>query len=114
MILDPYRNGCTIWMGENVTSIKGNPQEVCEQLYTRVVVARESVSGKTQYEQVYEIGVDIGGDGIVYKDILNDMGIKTYDIRGKRLDDILPLKTTCIPYNRKPEIRYERIDRFRF
>lgn len=114
MILDPYREGCTIWMGENVTSIKGSPQEVCEQIYMRVVVARESASGNIHYEQVYEIGVDIGGIGITYKNILNDMGIKTYDIRGKRPDDILPLKTSCIPYNSKPEIRYERIARFRF
>lgn len=114
MILDPYRDGCTIWMGENVTSIKGNPHDVCEQIYMRVIVARESTNEKVHYEQVYEIGVDIGGDGIIYKKVLNDMGIKTYDIRGKRLDDILPLKTRCIPYNRKPEIRYEQIERFRF
>lgn len=109
MILDADRNGIAIWLHEHVTRINGMPVDVCNELYRRIVVPRETNSGDIVYDQIYEIGIDIGGDGIIYKRILNDMGIKTYDIRCKNVDIILPTRMDVIPNNAGTQMLYDNI-----
>ena len=113
MILDTYRDGCNIWIGEHVTSINGSPFEVCEQIYMRTIIPRETNSGVV-CDQLYEISIDIGGtNGMTYKHILNDMGIKTTDIRSKNVDVILPIRTTSVHHYNVPEFRCDNIFRYR-
>lgn len=93
MIIDAHRDGVYLWTDSNVTSIKGrNVLEVCKDIYSRVVQPRETVSGKTIYDQLYELYIDISGAGMAYKDCLTHMGLVVHDIRPKNIDIILPVR----------------------
>lgn len=102
MIIDPQRNGVYIWTDSNVTSIKGdNIPDICKEIYSRVVQPRKhSVTGEILYDQIYELYIDIGGVGVMYKDILTDMGLIIHDIRYRNVNIVLPVRCEC-------ESRYE-------
>jgi hypothetical protein len=112
MIIDPYNDGCNVWHGDIVFTIKGEPVHVCEQLYRRIVTPKETPSGRINYEQIYDLQVDIGGIGRIYSDILIDMGLSVKEIRGARVDDILPIKTDMINWHIKKEMNCEPITKF--
>ncbi|MEG1044798.1 MAG: hypothetical protein RSF81_08525 [Oscillospiraceae bacterium] len=93
MILDPSVKGCTIWHNQMVTTIRGNADEVCREIYKRVTVIVDfNRNGNPIVEQLCDIGIDIGGIGIEYKHILSEMGIRTYDIRCRNEDIVLPVR----------------------
>lgn len=89
MILDPHREGCVVWFGIYVTHLRGDPQTVCNDIWERVTRPIEN-NGEIKYEQIYEIGIDIKGIGIIYKDYLNKLGLKTVDIKSKEVSLVLP------------------------
>lgn len=93
MILDPSRDGCTIWIGDKVvTGIKGTPEEACEQIYRRVVIKRRTDFDKFSYNQMYDLNIDTTGIGAVYKNILSSRyKLITNDIRINHIDNILPI-----------------------
>lgn len=93
MIIDPYKNGVQIFTDSNITSIKGgNVIGICQEIYKRVTIPREDISGRIVYDQIYELHMDIGGIGIAYKDCLENMGLKISDMRYKNVDAILPIR----------------------
>lgn len=106
MIIDAYIDGVYLWTDSNVTSINGKGRdiyEICRDIYSRVIQPRETVSGKIVYDQLYELYIDISGEGMRYKDCLTHMGLVVHDIRPKNIDVILPVR--C------PDIGMFRIDR---
>ena len=109
MIIDPYRDGVQIFTDSNITSIKWkNVYEICADIYSRVVVPREDVSGRIIYDQIYELYMDVGGIGIAYKDCLTDMGLTVHGTRYRKIDVILPVRSEhCCkrverPYDERP------------
>lgn len=113
MIIDPYNEGCNVWHGDKVFTIKGEPVSVCSQLYQRVVTPKETVRGRLKYEQLYDLQVDVGGMvGHTYFDILTDMGLNVKEIRGTRIDDILPIKTESIEWKLRKEMNYEPVIKY--
>jgi len=89
LMLDPDKNGCTIWVGKHIVHISGSVEYICEDISRRVSVLVNAPSGP-KLRQVYDIGIDIAGCGRVYKDCLHRMGIQTYDITPRIIDDPLP------------------------
>lgn len=107
MIIDTYRDGVCIWTDSNVTSINGKGrsiQEICKDIYSRVVQPRETVGGKIVYDQLYELYIDISGEGVLYKDCLTHMGLIVHDIRPKNIDVILPVRCSNIDVFRTKRI----------
>lgn len=102
MILDAYKDGVQIFTDSNVTSIKGNEViKVCEEIYKRVVlVTINETTGREEITQLYELYIDVGGIGAYYKNCLTNMGLRVGDIRYRRIDSILPIRTDYI-YNSK-------------
>lgn len=91
IIIDPaFRNeSTTIWVGDYVTSIKGDLVTVCKDIADRVLLVRETEIG---YEvlQTRSVGIDIGGAGRVWVDCLTDLGVEVHEIKPKYIDAILP------------------------
>lgn len=89
IIVDPGRNDCTLWIGENVSTVKGYIPEICSELHDRVMVWTKTEIGNKKI-QTRSIGVDTGGYGMAYIDYLKSMGVKAHGIVPKHLDIILP------------------------
>lgn len=99
IILDPYRDGCTVWIlspiiGNKVTNIKGNVVEVCKSLIKRLAVYREVKNQWGNYVKQLvwtdDVYLDMSGFGGIYKDIFNDYGLDIIEIRAKSADSIIP------------------------
>jgi adenylosuccinate synthase len=89
IIIDPSRDGCTLWNKEFVTSIRGNIDEVCKDIYSRVTYVLHEDEDEYQCFQFKKIGVDITGIGRAYKDTLTKYGLEVVDIVGKPIDTYL-------------------------
>lgn len=83
MYLDPDIDGCNIIIGNCRTRLNGKVSKVCSEINRRVV--------NKLGEQIYEIGIDLCGIGIAYKDNLNGFRINTFDIKRQDIDNTLPL-----------------------
>ena len=93
MILDTEVNGCVIWHNGRVTRLYGTPIEVCEELYKRITDIPYYKKGRPIVKQLFDIGIDTkGAGGSAYKHILNSIGLCTYDIPSKKIDDMLSVK----------------------
>ena len=112
MILDPYIHGCNVWHGNKVVTIKGEPAHVCNEIYKRIVIPKQTVSGRYKYDQLYDIQVDIGGIGKIYCDILSDMGLNYTEIRGGRIEDILPVRCENVQWRTRKEFDNEFVTKF--
>jgi hypothetical protein len=91
MIIDPDSRGCTIWHNGHVTSVKGSPEEICHEIYTRTTYPRMNVLGEIKCIQILPIAVDVCGEGVYYKRMLEGMGLKLDYITPDRLDNFLPV-----------------------
>lgn len=83
MYLDPDIDGCNIIIGKHRTRINGKIEKVCHEIYKRVV--------DNSHDQIYEIGIDMHGIGIAYKDYLNGYRVDTFNIKRQDVDDVLPV-----------------------
>jgi hypothetical protein len=101
VVLDPDRNGCTVWLinspiihANKVTHIKGNVYEVCNSLINRLTIYREVKNQWGNYVKrlcwADNIYLDVSAFGVAYKDIFNDYGLDVIDVRGKNADAIIP------------------------
>lgn len=105
IIVDPEREGCTIWRGDYVTHINGNVQECCKEIYDRTVLVEDGFVD----EQVIDIAVDIGGIGLPYIDHLRYMGLRVKEIKPKKIDVFLP-KLNRRKYTQKRNIKADKIN----
>jgi hypothetical protein len=81
MIIDPVRNGCIIWEGNQVQHINGIAQENIEKIISNIT---DLWDDGTRHERYYDLKVDVSGLGVVYGDVLNKKGIEFTEIkRGK-------------------------------
>lgn len=110
IIIDPYRDGVYIYINGNVTSIKGNLLNVCEEIYSRVVKPYQIMNGKIIYKQMYEVCVNTYGIGVEYKDYLVHMGLKVYEIKYKDVDLVLPIRCDYNSTNKSRMIKELNID----
>lgn len=39
-----------------------------------------------------EVGIDVGGVGITYKHILSQLGVRTYDIKSRSMNVVIPIR----------------------
>lgn len=99
IILDPHRDGCTVWIlspiiGNKVTTIKGDVVEVCKSLIKRLAVYKEVKNQWGNYVKQLvwadDIYLDMSGFGRDYKYIFNDYGLDIIEIRAKSADSIIP------------------------
>lgn len=91
IIIDPARieESTTIWIGDCVTSVKGEISTVCRDIADRVLLKRKNEKGYI-VTQTKSIGVDINGVGRMWVDYLISFGLEVHEIKYKRLDNILP------------------------
>lgn len=103
VILDPDRDGCTVWLinspiigcKNKVTHIKGKTAfEMCKSIISRLATYKyvknqwgNSVKRLSWIDEVY---LDMSVFGTYYKDILNDYGLDVVEIRGKSPNSIIP------------------------
>ena len=104
IILDPDRDGCTVWLinspvsnKSKVTHIRGNTFEVCKSLISRLAEYKEvenqwgnCVSKLFWRDYVY---LDITSIGRVYKDMFERYGLYIIDITAKSPNTIIPERT---------------------
>lgn len=83
MILDPSRDGCTIWEGNKVQYIKGSPKECCETILKSITQAYENPETKEieRFQVKLYFGLDVAGIGRMYADYFKYMGIEFYEIK---------------------------------
>lgn len=94
LIIDPSRDGCELWYGDYVTSIKRRSvEDTCLE-----IVRRTTYTEKNKIHQIMPVCVDItSGIGIFYKDYLTSMGLSVSDIKATPdLDKVLPVTNTEI------------------
>lgn len=83
MIIDPDRDGCTIWEGTRVQHIKGNVEECCQRIMKYVSRLNENTG---RLEQAYfNIGLDVTTMGIAFADWFNRNNIEFSEIKAKRI-----------------------------
>ncbi len=114
IIIDPYRDGVYVYINDNVTSIKGNLLNVCEEIYSRIVRPQQLINGKIIYEQIYEVYVNTNGIGIQYKDYLVNMGLKVYEIKYKNVNVVLPTRCDYNSINELKVVKKPTIDISKF
>lgn len=110
IIIDPYRDGVYVYINGNVTSIKGNLLNVCEEIYSMVVRPQQLINGKIIYEQIYVVCVNTNGIGIEYKDYLVHMGLKVHEIKHKNVDELLPIRCDYNNTNKSRMVKELYID----
>jgi adenylosuccinate synthase len=100
IIIDPSRDGCILWNKEFVTSIKGDINEVCKDIYSRVTYVLHNDEDEYKCFQFRKIGVDVTGIGRAYKDVLTKYGLEVGDIVGKPIDTFLEVNNKrLLPIN---------------
>jgi hypothetical protein len=78
MIIDPDRDGCTIWEGNKVQYIKGNAHECIEKIVTYITFPfDDGIIGQWHFN----ILLDTTVFGQIYTDYLNKHGIKFEEIK---------------------------------
>lgn len=81
MIIDPGRDGCTIWEGDKVQYLKGTPKE-CINLIVKTLKKRYEVIDIEEARDIdFNIALDITSIGVYYKDTFEHYGIKIHEIR---------------------------------
>lgn len=63
MIIDPSRDGCTIWAGNKVQFIKGDPEECCKRIINYIT---DKWDDGTRHQWDFDIKLDTGGVGGYY------------------------------------------------
>jgi len=77
MIIDPYREGCTIWEGNNVQRIKGTAQECCNRIAKYILREfTDDYTGTKYINQISNIQLDTAGIGMIYADYFKHKNIK--------------------------------------
>lgn len=87
IIIDPDRNGATIYRNEFVSYITGSVREVCNQIIKRTC-SRVDTCGL--YKQILPIGVVDHGIGMAYIHELEYRGLDVKHISSKAIDILLP------------------------
>lgn len=81
MIIDPDRDGCTVWEGNKVQHLKGTPEE-CVYSIVKTLAKRYEIINKEEAKDIdFNIGLDTAGIGIYYRDIFEHYGIRIYEIK---------------------------------
>jgi len=73
MIIDPDRNGCTIWEGNNVQYIRDNAQDCAKKIIEYVTYPIED---GTRSQWNFNILLDTTAIGYIYADLFKQHGIK--------------------------------------
>jgi hypothetical protein len=90
MIIDPDRDGCTIWEGNKVQHLKGTPEECVYSIIKKLDERYGLIKPSKKYELIniqeakdidFNIALDVMGIGRYYKDIFEHHGIKIHEIR---------------------------------
>lgn len=87
ILLDPSREGCTVWFvdRDTVTFILGTTSKVCERIYKFAVKTTYKDDYKTVIEQVIDIVLDNKGIGLSYEDCLvKEYGLKVKIVKGEK------------------------------
>lgn len=93
LIIDPEVNCAHIYTEDYASSIKGDPDEVCKELASRLFAYdRDGVM-----VQIYEPTIVKSGVGNYYIDLLNSMGVTVKTISPKHIGVFLPKLTWQIP-----------------
>lgn len=71
ILLDPWEDFCTLYVGNKATNIKEKPVIVCNWIHDRVMCWKGN-----KKIQLKSIGVENRGMGQVYIDILSSMGVE--------------------------------------
>lgn len=91
LIIDPEKDCARIYTEDYVTTIKGNPQEVCDAIEQRVMAYNPyTLDYKNDYVQVITPSVVTGGVGDYYIVLLEDKGIHVKKICPKAIGVFLP------------------------
>ena len=73
MIVDPSRDGCTIWVGNKVQFIKGNPEECCKII---IKYNTDEWEDGTRHQWSFDIKLDTKGIGMAYADYFQRCGLE--------------------------------------
>jgi hypothetical protein len=87
MIINPDRNGCTVWHGDKVRHIKGSPQECIDRIIEFANKIGIGVYERKFIDNEFKpnfLRLDVGGDGRYWTMILNKMRVRYDEIRGDR------------------------------
>lgn len=80
MLIDPHRDGCTIYAGNKVQWIKGDADECCKKIIE--FVAPLMHGSKYHREQhVFNIMLDTAGYGMAYAYCFQDNGIQYEEVK---------------------------------
>ena len=89
LIIDPEVNCTRIYTEDYAGVIKGNPQEICDDIEKRVM-AYSPYGYEGEVTQVIIPSIVVGGIGELYVDLLDGKGICVKKIRPKIIDVFLP------------------------
>ena len=103
IILDPDRDGCTVWLinpyvkeQNKVTHLKGNVEEVCKSLISRLTEYKKVKNQWGNYvdklfwkDYVY---LDVAAMGRCYKDIFEHYDLPVEDVRACSPNSIIPVE----------------------
>ena len=83
IIVDPHRDGATIWFDDNtVKTFKGDCYEIAQRIYNFATIkVVNSDTGEYKIKQAVDIAVDIAGLGRVLYEMLINMGLKVIEIK---------------------------------
>lgn len=81
MIIDPSRDGCTIWEGDGVQFIEGNPIECCDKI---IEFISDTIEGKL-HQWYTNIGLDTVGIGMAYADYFISRNVIFHKIKPKNI-----------------------------
>ena len=109
VILDPDRDGCTVWLinspiigcKNKVTHIKGkNSLEICKQIISRLAEYKDVKNQWGNFVKrlswVDDVYLDISAFGKYYKDIFNDYGLDVIEIYGNSPNSLIPKRLEYI------------------
>ena len=82
MILDPSRDGCTIWSGNKVQFIKGDADECCKKIINYIT---DEWDDKTKHQWCYDIRLDTKGIGMAYADYFSRCGVEFIPVVPSRI-----------------------------
>jgi hypothetical protein len=85
MIIDPDRQGCTIWFGDKVQHIDGTPEQCCDKIINFITRLYKDKYGVLCREQIYDIKLDITGIGRVYAEYFVRCDIEFQRVLGGKI-----------------------------
>lgn len=83
LIINPSRDGCTIYSEFFFYTVRGDPSLCCEWIYERVTDPNENT------RQIHDISIDPFGIGGYYVDYLKNIGL--------HFDEMRPMKPFDLP-----------------